>query len=492
MIHLYLSSLLVLICSAVCSAEHRVALLIDNSDAKLKTKGMPTLKTALTKLGFRITEKKQLDRDELRSTLDRFVQSIPTRGSSFIYFRGYALQGSHKGTDDSFLMPSRIDSLKSSREIGNIGYGINRLMQSLDQDSGGDTNILVVDACHRHAQQSDSIPLGLMKPKSIPPTVMLCTSAETGKTLPLTSSLVSKLSAEGKLLDALQSNGWATWKSEVELTGEATPVVSPPAKIVEGKKSGDEWVNAYGMVFCWCPSGSFVMGSSKNTPGRNSDEGPVKVTLTKGFWLAKYELTKRENPGRHPRNTISQHKHDPITMIHFDDGRAMTRRYTQAERKAGRLPKEWEYALPTEIEWEYAAKAGSTTKFYFGDEAEKLAKHANFADRSLFDTGDGFYNYAHRSWNDGVAYLAKVGSYPPNAWGVHDMLGNVWEWCDSRYVEKLQGGTDPFKHKGKGNPVMRGGSWVSRAEYCRCAFRRGWPSRAEQNYIGYRFIIRKK
>ena len=164
----------------------------------------------------------------------------------------------------------------------------------------------------------------------------------------------------------------------------------------------------------------------------------------------------------HPQDMANQSK---------DGGRAL-RALNEAGWKAGSLPADWEYALPSEDQWEYAARAGTTTRFYFGDDIRELRKHANFADSSYYDTKDIYSNSAHRTMDDGFPQLAPVGSLAPNPWGLHDVYGNLAEWCDNR--------------------ATRGGSWVSSAENCRSAYRHTFGDRDNEIFIGIRFIIRKK
>ncbi len=135
------------------------------------------------------------------------------------------------------------------------------------------------------------------------------------------------------------------------------------------------------------------------------------------------------------------------------------------------MPNDWEYALPTEEQWEYAARAGTTGEYYFGVDISLLPKHANFADKSSYDSLSVYSNYAHRTLDDGEAGLSEVGRYLPNPWGLYDVYGNVAEWCD--------------------NSVVRGGSWVSVAECCTSTY---WDKRGDRDqepYIGSRFVIRK-
>jgi formylglycine-generating enzyme required for sulfatase activity len=140
---------------------------------------------------------------------------------------------------------------------------------------------------------------------------------------------------------------------------------------------------------------------------------------------------------------------------------------TASERNAGRLPADWEYALPSPEQWEHAARAGTQGERYFADAA--LVRHANFADRSLLETEDDFYLYADGNLNDGAAQLAPVGSYLSNAWGLHDVYGNVWELTDSG--------------------VLCGGGWTSPPGYCRASVRK--PAlQFPADYVGLRIVVR--
>ena len=127
--------------------------------------------------------------------------------------------------------------------------------------------------------------------------------------------------------------------------------------------------------------------------------------------------------------------------------------------------------LAGEDQWEYAARTGTTGAWSFGSDLKLLPRHANFADKTAYETGGIYTNHAHRTLDDGHAGLAPVGSFAPNAWGLHDLHGNVAEWCD--------------------NAVMRGGSWVSTPQNCRLAARQKMGDRDQRNYLGVRVVIRK-
>src|SRR5207248_357611 len=121
----------------------------------------------------------------------------------------------------------------------------------------------------------------------------------------------------------------------------------------------------------------------------------------------------------------------PVGNVNFAEAEALCRKLTALGLRSGVLPKNWEFRLPTEAQWEYACRAGTTTATSFGDKLS--SKQANFKGKP--------YNGAEQG--PSLNRAAKVGSYPPNAWGLHDMHGNIFEWCRDWYRERLPGGTDP-------------------------------------------------
>jgi formylglycine-generating enzyme required for sulfatase activity len=227
------------------------------------------------------------------------------------------------------------------------------------------------------------------------------------------------------------------------------------------------------MVFCWCPPGSYTAGSPPATPGRYADEAERQVSISQGFWISKYELTQAQWLGNRPGGAVAQHKlHPQDSANQSKDGGRMLTTLNTAEWNAGRLPKDWEYALPSEDQWEYAARAGTTTTHYFGADPALLPRHANFGDKRYYDTQDVFSNAGHRTLDDGTPRLAQVGLYQPNPWGLHDVYGNLAEWCS--------------------NSAARGGSWVSTADTCRSAYRQKPGDRDSDIYIGFRLILQSK
>ena len=208
------------------------------------------------------------------------------------------------------------------------------------------------------------------------------------------------------------------------------------------------------------PAGTVTMGSPADEKNRFEDEEQVSVTLTKPFSLGKTEVTQgqwKEVMGTEPwdgQDNVKADKDNPATYVSWDDATAFCKKLTEIERKSGKLKANEEYRLPTEAQWEYACRAGTTTTHSFGDDESKLGEYA------WFDGNTRGEEYAH-----------KVGLKKPNPWGLHDMHSNVWEWCSDWYGEKLSSGVDPVGPNAGSFRVIRGGYWVSSASNCRSAFR---------------------
>ncbi|MBU6303700.1 MAG: SUMF1/EgtB/PvdO family nonheme iron enzyme, partial [Verrucomicrobia bacterium] len=221
------------------------------------------------------------------------------------------------------------------------------------------------------------------------------------------------------------------------------------------------------MEMIWCPKGKFTMGQV----GGDSDETPHEVTLTRGFWLAKHEVTHAQWQavmGNQPWNFTESGPDAPVENVSWEDAMAFCRKLTERERAAGALPVGWEYSLPTEAQWEYACRAGTTTVYSFGDEEARLGDYAWYDENSEDKTH-------------------PVGLKKPNAWGLHDMQGNVWEWCFDWNDDYPTGAvTDPFGPKEGVGRVSRGGSWSFSASNCRAADRAGLVPAVRIDDLGFR------
>jgi uncharacterized caspase-like protein len=238
---------------------------------------------------------------------------------------------------------------------------------------------------------------------------------------------------------------------------------SPPAKSpndvadrFSGTQAGEQKVLG-GVNYRWCPAGSFRMG----TPGATDDETPVDVTLS-GFWLSETEVTQGQwtslmsTTPWEGKEYVKAGANYAASYVSHADALAYCEQLTERERKSGRLPAGWKYALPSEAQWEYACRAGTTTQYSFGDSEAELGTYAWYAKNA-----------------DAVKekYAHAVGQKRANGWGLKDMHGNVWEWCGDWYGRRLAGGRDPVGPSSGSGRVLRGGGWRNAASGCRSASR---------------------
>jgi formylglycine-generating enzyme len=264
---------------------------------------------------------------------------------------------------------------------------------------------------------------------------------------------------------------------------------------VIGEKAGDER-RIVNIKFCWCPAGKFTMGSPRREPERRPGEDQVEVTLSKGFWMAKFEATQgdwKRVMGRLPGELTAELPEGddfPVGNVNYAEIEVYLAKLTKLAHDSGELPTDWEFRLPTEAQWEYACRAGTTTATSFGDSLGH--KQANFKGKP--------YNGGEAGPSIGKAM--KVGSYPANAWGLHDMHGNTYEWCRDWYHRRLPGGVDPDLHDAKSTATKsengdisrarRGGCWADEGWPLRTAFRLRFEPERRYDHIGFRVVALRR
>jgi formylglycine-generating enzyme required for sulfatase activity len=230
------------------------------------------------------------------------------------------------------------------------------------------------------------------------------------------------------------------------------------------------------------------MGRPSGEVERRPDETQVGVALTRGFWAGKYEVTQgqwRRVMGPLPGAQTGGEGDDfPVCSVNHAEAEAFCRKLTQQARASGELPEGGEFRLPTEAQWDYACRAGTTTATAFGDKLSR--KQANFQGKP--------YNGAEEG--PSLKRAARVGSYPANAWGLHDMHGNAFEWCRDWYHRAPSGGADPDLSSTRGaanrdgtfSRVRRGGAWTDNGWPCRSASRLRFEPDRRSDHIGFRVV----
>ncbi len=249
---------------------------------------------------------------------------------------------------------------------------------------------------------------------------------------------------------------------------------------LELKSSSSRPSQSAQIEFVRIPAGTFVMGSPTNEVGRNSDEAQVRVTLS-AFHLGKTEVTQRQWKAVMGTNP-SKYKNDdfPVDSVSWYDAMEFCKALTEWGHRSGAIPQTMKFTLPTEAQWEYACRAGTTTRFHSGDSEVFLAKYEHFSGK-------------HRGNLDSPA---KVASYLPNPWGLYDMHGNVREWCLDYYSSVLLGGENPCRpFPVSSRRIVRGGSWWTRrtgkmhTEWCRSASRRAFEPDTSDALMGFRVAL---
>jgi formylglycine-generating enzyme len=261
---------------------------------------------------------------------------------------------------------------------------------------------------------------------------------------------------------------------------EARPKIEKTEPVKKVFK-GESVTNSIKMELIEIPAGKFTMGSPEGEEDRQEDEAQVRVTLTKSFGLGKTEVTQGQWSKVMARRPIDEvlmphikpWKDCPAAYVDWDEATEFCKKLTAIERKAGKLKANEEYRLPTEAEWEYACRAGTTTAFSFGDDESKLGEYAWY---------DGNTKNIDREW------AHKVGTKKPNPWGLHDMHGNVAEWCEDWHDEKLSGGVDPVGLNAGYRRVIRGGDWDHDASDCRSAYRGNYGPASRSISVGFRIV----
>ena len=237
-----------------------------------------------------------------------------------------------------------------------------------------------------------------------------------------------------------------------------------------------ELTNSIGIKLLLISKGTFMMGSPESEEGRRENESQHEVTISNDYYLGAYEVTQTQyqtvignNPSCYQGALVGNQNADlPVENVSLDDAVEFCKKLSELpeEKKAGRV-----YLLPTEAQWEYACRAGSKTIYSFDDEEGLLPEYGWFKRNSSQRTH-------------------TVGLLEPNAWGLYDMHGNVWEWCSDWYGEYPKGAvSDPTGPTMGTDRVNRGGCWLYLAANCRSASRNWAKSSYQDGLLGFRVAL---
>ena len=232
--------------------------------------------------------------------------------------------------------------------------------------------------------------------------------------------------------------------------------------------------------------GSFTMGSPDDEQDRRANEGPTtQVTLSAPYWIGKFELMRtqwKEIMGYLPINN-DEEEQMPVSNIALSDASTFCKRLNTLY--SDRLPTNYRFDLPSEAQWEYACRAGTTSRFSFGDDPDYASLHSygNFCDRDC-----------NRPWrasdfNDGHGSIAPGGSYLPNPWGLFDMHGNLGEWCADDFFGSYDSGDSVTDPTGESSGVYRGGDFLDLASSSRSASRKLQSTGSGGAVIGFRVAL---
>ena len=223
----------------------------------------------------------------------------------------------------------------------------------------------------------------------------------------------------------------------------------------------------------WIQPGTFFMGSDEGEEHRDSDEVRHQVILTEGFWMAKYEITEALYKKVMATCPSSNGDNMPVCHVNWENAMTFCEYLTDQEKKAGRLPSGYKYTLPTEAQWEYACRAGTTGMYNVDADVNEIGWFSENSENVIHEGG-----------------LKK-----PNAWGLYDMHGNAWEWCLDSYWPDL--GTlavaDPYMFEDNENypnyRVTRGGSFTERSYHARSAGREYYGKTRADRDFGIRLVL---
>ncbi|MDA0746931.1 MAG: formylglycine-generating enzyme family protein [bacterium] len=354
----------------------------------------------------------------------------------------------------------------NATDISNIGLAI----------SEGDVKTLITEIIDLTLDNVDNIALWLWQSSTIPENI----SQYTSKLLPLLKNVALPLKVLGAankvpfFYDLVAAPKEVTY--DITQSGGVLDLYTPSGNA--GETTTVTLTGSTTMDFVYIAPGTFTMGSPGSEPGHGSDEGPQhEVTISQGFHLGKYEVTQGQWEavmGTTPwsgGSYVQEKPDNPAVYVSWNDAQEFVHRLNVATGDSL-------YRLPSEAEWEYACRAGITTRWSFGDNENQLKDYAWYDDNA---------------WAIGEKYAHQVGTKKANPWGLYDMHGNVWEWVQDWYGSYSSSAqVDPMGPVSGSIRVWRGGSFDYDARLTRSADRSNFSPSYRHNDLGFRLLRRAK
>jgi len=235
------------------------------------------------------------------------------------------------------------------------------------------------------------------------------------------------------------------------------------------------------MMFRYCEGADFIMGSPTMEEGRHENESPTNTKLTRGYWMGDTECTQKQWSALMPQNPSHfQGKELPVDSVTWDQAKAFIDRLNAMPHLSEEWRKDWVFALPTEAQWEFACRAGNPASFNNGTFYTRRLRKVSPAESIAWFA------------DNAEATTQLAGSKSPNPLGLHDMHGNVWEWCQDWYYPRLIGGIDPEGPANGTERVLRGGAFSSPESELRAARRSRLDPTAAYSSVGFRVAIVRK
>ena len=516
---------LALLISLTAEAQQRVALVIGNAayvdplpPLESPVNDARDMAALLKTFGFAVNVQTDVDLQQMVEATQAFGEQLTDRSVAVFYFSGHGVQANNL----NYLVPLRA-RLRAEADAPYEAFDMNRVLTYMEQANANGVNLVIMDACRAATLKGvkgwKQKKIGFAQvtlPEGVSGTLLAYATAPGAASLEREgerNSIYTKhllnalrdmpsLSLTDLLIDVRKAVKEDTggeqvpWEA-ISLTerfafaeGEPTPEPTkkptrkptPRPSCWESETPGATCAEpTTGMEFVYVPGGCFQMGSNDG----DSDEKPVHEVCLNGFWMGKYEVTQaqweiimKNNP------SYFKGANRPVETVSWHDAQAFLKKLNgnPSHSPLNQGGQRGVFRLPSEAEWEYACRAGTTMPFYFGETIS--TDQANY---------DGDYTYGNGKKGQYRQQTTDVGSFPPNDFGLYDMHGNVWEWVADTYHENYKGAPNDGSIWGKigdgKTKVLRGGSWNRDPGNCRSAIRLWHGPDSRFNSIGARVVV---